>query len=322
MAKRHKTTSFHFEGFEGFEAPNTTQVPDILFDRLLSHLGEAELKALLYIVRRTFGFKRASDAISFNQFLRGITTRDGRVLDQGCGVRSRTTLSQAVHSLEEKGLVLSEKGVDEKGDNSTTVYRLRFRENARAPQQDEGGVVRNSYHGSAEYAPPVVRKSYPQETGLQETVITSNARRYHATSREIKPANKRTAALDTGRVITELRPIGHVVQGRRRHLSSAHGQEDYQVLRAYMADVIGEFGDRASPRASTTRTLHLLERSGLARDSFIARLYEARSITKDRTASLSTTPGYTGTYPIKNRMAYFFEVLEDLLGLRPQDASE
>src|SRR5688572_25466515 len=104
MPKKQTQTSFHFEGFT---SPNTTPVPDVVFDAFLALLGEAELKALLYIIRRTFGFKKERDAISFNQFLRGITTRDGRILDQGCGIRNRTTLSTALKSLGEKGIIES-----------------------------------------------------------------------------------------------------------------------------------------------------------------------------------------------------------------------
>src|SRR5437764_9875076 len=124
MSRRKATTEFYFDGFVH---PNTTPVPDVVFDAFLSVLGEAELKALLYIIRRTFGFKRDRDPISFNQFLRGITTRDGRVLDEGCGVRDRTTLSKALKSLEAKGIISSEKGVDERGENVTTVYSLKFK---------------------------------------------------------------------------------------------------------------------------------------------------------------------------------------------------
>src|SRR5690242_18534071 len=136
MARRTTTDDFHFEGFEN---PTTTPVPDVVFDQLLAKLGEAELKALLYIIRRTFGFKRDRDPISFNQFLRGITTRDGRTLDAGCGVRNRTTLSSALKSLEEKGIVVSEKGTDERGENVTTIYRLRFKADGRA-QRDHAGA--------------------------------------------------------------------------------------------------------------------------------------------------------------------------------------
>ena len=44
--------------FRGFDSPNYTQVPDILFDERMAHLSGAELKVLLYIIRRTFGFKK------------------------------------------------------------------------------------------------------------------------------------------------------------------------------------------------------------------------------------------------------------------------
>ncbi len=69
------------------QRPTTTPVPDEIFDEWLAVLGHAELRVLLYIVRRTFGFdKRGGDTISYRQFTDGITTRDGRVLDRGCGV--------------------------------------------------------------------------------------------------------------------------------------------------------------------------------------------------------------------------------------------
>jgi hypothetical protein len=70
--------------FNGFIFPTTTPIPDQVFDELLHLLSGNELKVLLYICRRTFGFKKESDTISLNQMVNGITTRDGRVLDRGC----------------------------------------------------------------------------------------------------------------------------------------------------------------------------------------------------------------------------------------------
>src|SRR5215213_10690518 len=121
MPKKDANPTFQFDGIA---TPNTTPCPDVYFDQVFPQLKESELKVLLYIVRRTFGFKKNQDPISFNQFLRGITTRDGRVLDRGCGVRSRTTLSGALKTLEAKGIIQSAKGIDERGENQTTVYSL------------------------------------------------------------------------------------------------------------------------------------------------------------------------------------------------------
>ena len=161
MPKKNDTQKLQFDGIA---TPNTTQCPDVYFDQVFPQLKETELKALLYIVRRTFGFKKNCDPISFNQFLRGITTRDGRVLDLGCGVRDRTTLSRALKSLEAIGVIVSDKGVDERGENVTTMYSLRFKEATE-------GVVGNSYHPGRNRPLPVVGISYPQDTVEQKTVI-------------------------------------------------------------------------------------------------------------------------------------------------------
>ena len=43
--------------YPGFLHPTTTPVPDDVIDELMPRLSEAGLKVLLYIVRRTFGFR-------------------------------------------------------------------------------------------------------------------------------------------------------------------------------------------------------------------------------------------------------------------------
>src|SRR5712671_1017755 len=94
--------------FRGFRSPNYTPVPDELFDELLVELSGAELKVLLYIIRRTFGFKRDSDNISLSQMLNGIRTHDGRVLDRGVGLTKKTLL-QAIKTLEEQHVISTER---------------------------------------------------------------------------------------------------------------------------------------------------------------------------------------------------------------------
>src|SRR3954447_16821715 len=151
--------------FPGFSAPNGTIVPNEVFDVLLPILGAAELRVLFYIIRRTFGFRKDRDPISFNQFLRGIVTRDGRALDRGCGVKNRTNLSRALRSLEALGAIESDKGWDERGENQTTVYRLRFRDDAG------DGVVPKKYYPSTAAVLPVVPQQYPQQKVEQQKVL-------------------------------------------------------------------------------------------------------------------------------------------------------
>ena len=98
--------------------------------------------------------------------------------------------------------------------------------------------------------------------------------------------------------------------------------EDREVLVAYLSDFAREFRDQAPLRISVTRALNLLDRSGISLERFIAQLYQARSLTKEQTASITKTVTRDGSSgPVKSSMAYFFAVLEDLLGLRDAEAS-
>lgn len=111
--------------FSGFHFPSYTQVPDQLFDELLPILSGGELKVLLYVCRRTFGFKRESDNISLNQMLNGITKGDGTQLDLGVGL-SRPTLLRALKSLQEKDILIAERQANDEQGNLPTNYRLHM----------------------------------------------------------------------------------------------------------------------------------------------------------------------------------------------------
>lgn len=127
--------------FSGYSAPNYTPVPDQLFDEHLHLLSGAELKVLLYICRRTFGFKRGSDNISLNQMLSGIVKKDGTRLDNGTGL-SKSTLLKAIKSLVEMNLVVSEQRSSESKGNEATNYRLNVRDSLE--RDFEGGVSENN----------------------------------------------------------------------------------------------------------------------------------------------------------------------------------
>ncbi len=155
--------------YQGYASPNYTPVPDELFDEQLPDLSGSELKVLLYIIRRTFGFKKDSDNISLNQLLNGITTKEGIVLDRGTGLTKKTLL-EAIKSLVEKNLILTERRRSkEKGDEPST-YRLNIisepKENNHTPRG-----VKNTPGGGVENTPPPSDKNYPtQETDSQKTV--------------------------------------------------------------------------------------------------------------------------------------------------------
>ncbi len=103
---------------------STTATPDWVFDDVAPDLGEAPLKALLYIVRRTSGFRKSADAISLSQFQHGITTRDGRQLDKGAGIKNRTVLLRALDELEARGIIGHQDALRDDGGHATTIYYL------------------------------------------------------------------------------------------------------------------------------------------------------------------------------------------------------
>src|SRR5207244_2543490 len=111
--------------FRGFRRPNYTPVPDELFVELAPNLTEAELRCLLYIVRRTFGFKKDADAISVNQMAGGIVTHEGRVLDHGTGL-SRSAVWRGVKGLVEKGVIVAQARQSAERGNEPTVYTLVY----------------------------------------------------------------------------------------------------------------------------------------------------------------------------------------------------
>ncbi len=153
---------FYYEGFSG---PNGTIVPDDVFDLLAPRLKESELRVLLYIVRRTFGFGKSADAISLKQLTKGIVARDGRVLDRGTGM-SRKAVITGVRGLAEKGIITIEHHQSEKGDSQVNVYKLRFKHGE--------GVVTQGNHRSDPTIPPPVTGGNPQESVIQDSEEHNN----------------------------------------------------------------------------------------------------------------------------------------------------
>ncbi len=123
--KESATQSRKTNLFRGFRSPTTTPIPDEVFDELLPDLTGAEIKVLLYVCRRTFGFKKESDSISLNQIATGIMTRGGRVLDRGTGL-SKRHVQRALKNLESKNILKVDRRIVEDGVNETNVYALKI----------------------------------------------------------------------------------------------------------------------------------------------------------------------------------------------------
>jgi hypothetical protein len=313
--------------FAGYTSPNYTQVPDELFDQQLPDLSGAELKVLLYIMRRTFGFKKDSDDISLNQICRGITTRDGRVLDRGTGL-SKSTAQLAIKGLLTKNIILTTKRVSREKGNEATTYELNVP--SRRPYTENRHREAVPISDTALY-----RKSAQQETVRQQTDRDlSNFEGSHDQVEE--PGTKPEPTWP---------PIGSLVGGlnesppgpvrlkdvlttrsqgsgqpQRGRASDDHQDqsEEREQLRAFLADFALELGDEAPLASTITRTLRIFTAAGVPPERWSDFLYQARGLTQEHTAQIRKLA--TGDSPVrrKNKMPYFLATLEQLVGLRPE----
>lgn len=163
----------------GFDRPTTTPVPDELFDLWLPHLSEAELKVLLYIIRRTLGFKKDADAISLSQLAEGIVRRDGRRLDWGAGV-SEKSCRRGIAGLLEKGLITQTKTRLPDGGDGTTIYSLVW----RGGQNDHRGLDNLSAARWSEAPPQETDVTTNNKNGSDENAAAAAASQIRALCRQ------------------------------------------------------------------------------------------------------------------------------------------
>ncbi len=299
------------------QRPTTTPVPDEIFDEWLAVLGHAELRVLLYIVRRTFGFdKRGGDTISYRQFTDGITTRDGRVLDRGCGVSNRTNLSKALKNLEERGLIRRVQGQTPEGDAAVTFYVLWFAGEASRDTDDPRDRTARPPATSSRGIPEqevVARRPVPDGgTAAVPPRAAAAPRRTVAA-----PPRDAAAALP---VVPQRYPQETVEQQTEQQETDPidrldgppHKNDDQgrEALRLMIADFSRELGDADHERANLTRATNLWRATGVPSSEFVQLLYDARALTRH----------YQGKQPpgrrIEAKGAYFFAVLTQLLTAR------
>ncbi|HZR99742.1 MAG TPA: DnaA N-terminal domain-containing protein [Chloroflexota bacterium] len=162
--------------FEGIESPNGTIFPDALLDQVMPFLSPTEWKVCSYIVRRTFGWKKASDRISLEQICHGIVRRDGSRLDHGTQLDRKTAI-KALRGLEAKGVIVAQRNYSDARGYEATSYGLRFR--GQTPTRTLGekiplggdGVGENLPQGPGEPLPEAPREDFPQASGAHPPAL-------------------------------------------------------------------------------------------------------------------------------------------------------
>jgi hypothetical protein len=304
--------------FGGYASPNTTPVPDVLFDEFLLQLDNAELRVLLYIIRRTYGFKRSTDDIAISQMVDGIRKKDGTVLDRGTGM-SKGSVTRGLRGLLGKGVILARRNTSKEHGFEPTTYALKFKNEA---EPLVSGTRQAPLVSPAD--PPLSHRRDIQETVIQQTdssnIRTAAQETTSETPNDIPSGTQpgedpdaRTAreSSDAALGITVARggapkPVGELLHRYRQHKPANPEEADERAaITATVKTLAPELGDKAPVRSSVTRAYHLYQRSRLPLTTFVAELYGVRSDVKDIATRRK----------IKNRMSYFFGLLEDRLGL-------
>ncbi len=118
--------------------------------------------------------------------------------------------------------------------------------------------------------------------------------------------------------------IGATLLQRRPGRPTADQAEARRAVKHYIEDYGRQLGDQA-PKSSVTRALNLMEEAGVALGLFIGALQDTYKKTQQKSANIQKlAENGRSPYPQKNKMPYFFSLLEEELGLRastPVDTS-
>jgi len=359
------------EALRGLPNPNTTPLPNCIVDDYLPFFTGAELKVLLYLVRRTLGFHKTRDAISLSQICNGIVRKDGRRLDRGTGLH-KSTACDALNALTNWGMIRRVTHRDPARGDLPTEYILWIEGDA---QEDSGGAReegsvrhptmvlsgplpnpgrRSRGRAQGEHAvvplsgtpdtvsaasadtpvsvcPDTVGSGWPDtpvsgQTDRQDPALQKKQEQDRSNIREVTTqflgAERRRESAVTLPAGT-FRSVGATdsVMGREPSGNDAHDpvRED---LHRFVEVIAREFNDRAPFRATLSRLVNLYHRAGLPIETFADKFDAARQRTKERTAAIRPSAGKgASSEPVaKNKLPYFFALLEEALGLRETPA--
>src|SRR6185369_13496490 len=137
--------------------PNYTQTPNELFDYWLPHLKEGELKVLLVIMRKTFGWHKTHDEISISQ------------LSKLTGMREET-VAMAAKSLQNKG-VINRQVIGPIGQQKT-IYSLIVQENSNNSYPSDNPRGPLGFDGGGKSEAQKKEKKKKEFISIKGTVLT------------------------------------------------------------------------------------------------------------------------------------------------------
>lgn len=123
-----------------------TQIHNFTLEVIMPDVRPSSWKVLCFILRKTYGWQKDADLISFSQIMKGT------------GIKNRTTIMAAIDELESKNYILVTRHNDNKTPNTYALnkdYKV-----VQKSDQLEGG--------STEIGPEIVQKMDSQKKGLKK----------------------------------------------------------------------------------------------------------------------------------------------------------
>ncbi len=313
--------------FGGVETLNGTQIPDAYFDEVMAPLGPSAFTVLMYVSRRTFGFKRHSDQISLDQICHGIVTSEvrdaggavikpARRLDHGTGL-AKSTVVRALDRLIAAGLIHKRHNTDPQRGQLANTYGIIFKDPAaaspatpalpdhkRAPVQETASPL-SSPVSQGDTPCRVMTQAPVRHLDTQQTVETTNSQRHTDISKRAPRVRRQRPSLDS---------TDSMILPTKDTAAQTLGGHAVSPVDEHVARLSAELGDDA-PRASRTRVFNMQGAAGLDAAAMVALLDEAAAITRSQAVAI-TKRGRAGEVV---RMPYLLATLRGLVDAPASD---
>jgi phage replication O-like protein O len=112
------------------KAPNYTQIPNVFFDEYMKNLSGSEYKIMCAIARKTFGWHKEYDRISYSQ------------ISEITGISSKETINKALKILLEKNYIIAIK------NNQCIKYAINITESEPVQKMNRYGNCTNTGTGT------------------------------------------------------------------------------------------------------------------------------------------------------------------------------
>jgi hypothetical protein len=230
---------------------------------------------------------------------------DRLALDMGVSRRSVGVVSY-LQQLQEAGLIV----VNRRGSGQTNVYWLPRLKPPPRSAEFAHQEVQNASHPEVQNLQ--TKNTQNEEDSTEQYAVSSSNFRIARTGRSSSLAESKSQALGKG-------PVARTLEKRQTATGSARGRQkrydtDRQRILVFIDDFARQFNDQAPLTSSVSRAYNLWRRSGIPIEAFSSFMYEARSLTNEYSAQVHKTDDKYSAWGLqKNKMAYYFAVLEKLV---------